>query len=73
MTFVLLAIKLTSDILQGSNIYIFQEHYTQIACLSVALAWNRNHFVLRKGHTFETQIKKNGLLVYYFFKSDGWY
>jgi len=47
----LVAIKLSSDILQGSNIYKLEEIYTQIIFPSCCSYYNGYHFASRKGNS----------------------
>ena len=50
--------KIKTAILQSSNISKFNENYSQILFIFVALAWNGDQFVLRKGNNSnETNVK----------------
>ena len=54
----LFAKKLSSNFLQGSNVYKISENYTQIRCRFNCFSYNMYHFAHRKGSNSYTQILK---------------
>ena len=56
------AIKLSSEFLQGSNIYKLWENDSEITFLSIALVWRGYHFTCHKGNnSYKKNVKKKAI------------